>query len=158
MIAFIVIICTVGVALAVLAGAAWLAFDSDRRVRKFARSTELIPGQEGRAPAEWTTATSPEALLHRRIRYAIADVHHNPLVDGETELQRARGDLYEAVFELDDKLISATGLPEPEQQERLEELEGAVALLEELPTKLWNATVDRARVDIEATAGVLRNA
>ncbi len=44
MIAVIIIVATVVVALFVLGGgAAWFAWDSDKRVRNFARSTDLIP-------------------------------------------------------------------------------------------------------------------
>lgn len=44
-VAWIVIIVTIVVALIILAGAAWFAVDSDKRVRRFARSNDLIPGQ-----------------------------------------------------------------------------------------------------------------
>lgn len=51
MIAVIIIVATVVVALFILGGAAWFAYDSDKRVRTFARSTDLIPGRPGRAQA-----------------------------------------------------------------------------------------------------------
>ena len=59
-VAWIVIIVTIVVALIILAGAAWFAVDSDKRVRRFARSNDLIPGQPSRAPDDWTTSTSRE--------------------------------------------------------------------------------------------------
>ena len=94
-VAWIVIIVTIAVALIILAGAAWFAFDSDKRVRRFARSNDLIPGQPSHAPDDWTTSTSREARMHRRIRYAIADIHQNPWIADDSGLvaERDRLDL-----------------------------------------------------------------
>lgn len=100
------------IALAVLGGVVWFVLDSNKRVRRFATSSDLIPGRPGRAPAEWATSTSAEAQLHQRIRYAISDVHQAPGANGAAEVVAARDDLDEAVFELDDKLIAIGELPD----------------------------------------------
>ncbi|MDS1113467.1 hypothetical protein RD149_06770 [Gordonia westfalica] len=139
MIAVIIIVATVVVALFVLGGAAWFAWDSDKRVRNFARSTDLIPGRPGRAPESWTTDNTREALLHRRIRYAIADVHANPAIPLDEELVAARDRLDDAVFELDDRLIAASEAGRDEATEVLDGAESAVKVLEGLPKKLWEA-------------------
>ncbi|MGV9826090.1 MULTISPECIES: hypothetical protein [unclassified Gordonia (in: high G+C Gram-positive bacteria)] len=149
MVAAIVIGVTVLVALFILGGAAWFAFDSDKRVRKFARSTDLIPGRPGRAPQEWTTSTSLEARLHRRIRYAIADVHQNPAIPHDQGLMAERDRLDSAVFDLDDKLIAAAELPDDDKSVELERIESAIKQLEELPKKLWEAPADQQRTDID---------
>ncbi len=149
-VAWIVIIVTIAVALIILAGAAWFAFDSDKRVRRFARSNDLIPGQPSHAPDDWTTSTSREARMHRRIRYAIADIHQNPWIADDSGLVAERDRLDAAVFDLDDKLIKASTLPEEERDRSLEAIDAAIAELEELPKKLWETPADQQRTDIDS--------
>lgn len=159
MIAFVVIAITVVMALFILVGAAWFAWDSDKRVKRFARSTDLVPGKPGRAPASWTTATSTEALLHRRIRYAIADVHANPAIPHYPDLVAARDRLDDAVFGLDDKLIAASDIADDEEKTaRLSSAESAVVVLEELPKKLWEAPEDSQLADMEKVTSALERA
>lgn len=155
MLAVVIIVTTVVVALFILGGAAWFAYDSDKRVRSFARSTDLIPGRPGRAPESWTTDTSREALLHRRLRYAIADVHANPAIPHDDELVAARDRLYDAVFDLDDRLIAAADLDGEEATEILDAAEAAIVQLEELPTKLWEAPKEEQLSDINHVTRVL---
>lgn len=154
-IAIVVIGVVVFIALFILVGAIWFAWDSDRRVRAFARSTDLIPGKPSRAPDDWTTATVPEALLHRRVRYAIADVHQNPAIGHYPEVVAARDRLDSAVFALDDQLIAAADLDGDAKTDRIAELDAAVAELEELPRKLWEAPQDQQISDIDAVTGML---
>ncbi|MDL9935241.1 hypothetical protein QSJ18_00635 [Gordonia sp. ABSL1-1] len=156
MIAVIVIVVTVVVALIILGGAAWFAFDSDKRIRKFARSTDLIPGKPSRAPAEWATGNTREALLHRRIRYAIADVHNNPAIPRDPELVAARDHLDEAVFDTDDRLIAASQQEGDERTEALDATESAIAVLEELPKKLWEAPKADQLADLDRVTATLR--
>lgn len=155
MIAVIVIVVTVVVALFILGGAAWFAYDSDKRVRRFARSTDLIPGRPGRAPESWTTDNTLEALLHRRIRYAIADVHANPAIPHDDELVSARDRLDDAVFELDDRLIAAADTGGDAAVEILDSAESAVEALEELPKKLWEAPKSDQLADLDRVTRVL---
>ncbi|MEO9329414.1 hypothetical protein [Gordonia aurantiaca] len=155
MIAVIVIVVTVVVALFILAGAAWFAYDSDKRVRAFARSTDLIPGKPGRAPESWATDNTREALLHRRIRYAIADVHANPAIPHYEELVAARDRLDDAVFAIDDRLIEASQLTGDAATEALDAIEEAIKVLEELPKKLWEAPNAEQLADMDRVARVL---
>ncbi|NDK88553.1 hypothetical protein GYA93_03000 [Gordonia desulfuricans] len=148
-IGIIVVVVIVVVAVSILAGAVWFAWDSDKRIRAFAHSTDLIPGKASRAPKSWTTATSPEALLHRRVRYAIADVHQNPAIPHDPATLAERDRLDDAVFTLDDSLIAVQDLAGGEKDERLEELETAVKRLEELPRQLWEAPFEQQRSDID---------
>lgn len=108
----IIFIIAAVIALAVLGGVVWFVLDSNKRVRRFATSSDLIPGRAGRAPADWSTSTSAEAQLHQRIRYAIADVHQAPGANGSAEVVAARDELDDAVFELDDKLIEIGEMPD----------------------------------------------
>lgn len=140
MIAIIVIAVTALVALFILGGAAWFAWDSDKRVKQFAHSTDLVPGKPGKAPAAWTSATSREALLHQRIRYAINDVHQNPAIGHDDDLVDARDRLDDAVFAADDALIAAADHPDADAKKAtLDDIESAVTKLEALPKKLWEA-------------------
>uniref|UniRef100_UPI003D92807B hypothetical protein n=1 Tax=Gordonia sp. B7-2 TaxID=3420932 RepID=UPI003D92807B len=156
MIAAIVIGVTVIVALVILGGAAWFAFDSDKRIRKFARSTDLIPGKPSRAPDSWATDNSREALLHRRIRYAINDVHINPGIAHDDELIAARDRLDDAVFALDDRLIAAAASDGEEKTEALDAAESAIKVLEDLPTKLWEAPKEQQAQDLDRVTSALR--
>ena len=157
-VAWIVIIVTIAVALIILAGAAWFAVDSDKRVRRFARSNDLIPGQPSRAPDDWTTSTSREARMHRRIRYAIADVHQNPWIANDAGLVAERDRLDAAVFDLDDKLIHVSTLPEEERDSDLEASDAAIVELEELPKKLWETPAEQQRSDIDAAISTIGRA
>ena len=157
-IAIVVIVITIVVALFILGGAVWFAWDSDKRVKTFARSTDLIPGKPGRAPQEWTSATSTEALLHQRIRYAIADVHANPAIPHDPDLVAARDRLDDAVFGLDDKLIGATDLSGDEKTALLSSAESAVVVLEELPKKLWEAPKETQLADLDTVIAALARA
>ena len=155
MTAVLIIVVVALFAVFTLAGAIWFAWDSDKRVRKFARSTDLIPGKPGRAPQDWTTASTPEALLHRRIRYAIADVHQNPAIPHHPDVLAERDRLDDAVFALDDDLIAAASLPDGQKQERIDAVETAVTQLEALPRELWEAPADKQREDIARVVGAI---
>ena len=155
-VAWVVIGVAVLVGLFILVGVAWFAWDSDKRVRKFAHSTDLIPGKPARAPEEWARANTPEALLHRRIRYAIADVHQNPAIPRDESLVAARDRLDDAVFDLDDKLIAAASLTGDEHDAAIDHVETAIHALEVLPTRLWEAPKEQQLEDLEATTSALR--
>jgi hypothetical protein len=152
------------VALAVLGSALYFATDSNRRVKRFARSTDLIPGQPGRAPAEWAKSGAPEAVLHQRIRYAIADVHKAGIavaVPVPPESAAAApptdlGDLDAAVFALDDRLIAAAQLPAERKSEELAAIEPKVASLEELTSRLWAAPAARRAELLGGVTSALR--
>ncbi|KXP12367.1 hypothetical protein AXK57_18875 [Tsukamurella pulmonis] len=160
----VIVVAVAVVAVLVLAGVVWFLRDSNKRIKDFANSTDLIPGRPGRAPAEWATATSTEALLHQRTRYAIADVHRGafapavpPPADSaingpESDL----ADLDDAVFELDDAIIAAAQLTGEERTKALGEIDPKVAALEGLTGKLWDAPSAQRRPLIDGVAATLR--
>lgn len=162
---FLIIVAVIAaVALAVLGGALWFAYDSGRRVQRFARSTDLIPGQPGRAPTQWTRSGTPEAQLHQRVRYAIADVHGAgsavaipvPADSAAAGAPTDLGELDAAVFALDDRLIAAAGLPAEDKTAELAAIETLVAALEGLTGTLWDAPAARRGELIGALAAKLR--
>ncbi|GGF42994.1 hypothetical protein [Williamsia phyllosphaerae] len=150
----LIIVVTAVLAVFVLLGGAWFAIDSTMRVRRFARSTDLVPGRPGRAPAEWTTSDSPEAVAHRRIRYAIATVHENPTLTSTPSVTAALTRLDDEVFALDDRLIAAA---HPENADALRRIGFAVDELESLAGRLAYASPQAAEPVIDAAIAYLRD-
>ncbi|BDH55383.1 hypothetical protein [Tsukamurella sp. PLM1] len=152
------------VAVLTLVGVLWFVRDSNKRIRAFADSGDLIPGRPGRAPAEWSKSSAPEALLHQRVRYAIADVHRGaaaPAVPppAGSAINGPESDLAaldDAVFELDDAIIAASRLSGEERTEALAALEPKVAALESLTGTLWDAPSAKRRALIDAATSALR--
>ena len=150
-VAIVVIVVVAVAALFLLIGVVWFAYDSNKRVRDFAHSTDLIPGKAGRAPQSWTTDTSREALLHQRIRYAMLDVHQNPALPHDDSLVAARDRLDDAAFALDDRLIAVSAT-----DDALARAEKAIKALEKLPKKLWEAPTDQQLEDLTRVTDALR--
>lgn len=150
----LIIVVTAVFAVVVLLGAAWFAVDSTNRVRRFARSTDLVPGRAGRAPAEWTTSDAPEAVTHRRIRYAIATVHENPTLRSTPVVSAALTRLDDEVFELDDRLITAA---DAQNQDDLVRIGHAVDELESLASRLAYASPQAAEPIIDTAIEFLRD-
>jgi len=158
-VAIVVIVVVAVAALFLLIGVVWFAYDSNKRVREFANSADLIPGKPSRAPESWATDTSREALLHQRIRYAMLDVHQNPALPQDVSLVTARYRLDDAAFELDDRLIAVSQTePGDTHTEALDRAEKAIKTLEKLPKKLWEAPTDRQLDDLTKVTDVLRAA
>ncbi len=151
----LIIVVTAVLAVFVLLGGAWFAVDSTLRVRRFARSTDLVPGRPGRAPAEWTTSDAPEAVAHRRIRYAIATVHENPTLTSTPSVTAALARLDDEVFALDDRLITAA--THPENADALQRIGFAVDELESLAGRLAYASPRAAEPIIDAAIAYLRD-
>lgn len=154
-VAWLIVAGAVVIAVLTLLGFLWFAYDSNKRVRKFANSTDLVPGQPGRAPAEWTKSTEPEAVLHRRIRYAMGLVYENPALRNDGELRAARDRLDRAVFALDDELIAAA--QSGDNTDELHRIGWAVRWLELLPGDLFYAPKPEAFTKIDAAIANLRD-
>jgi hypothetical protein len=155
-VAWLIVVAALVVAVLVLLGGLWFAYDSNKRVRRFARSTDLVPGKPGRAPADWVTATEPEAVLHRRIRYAMGLVYENPALRSDIDLLAARGRLDDAVFDLDDRLIAAAQNP-GDSSEVLQDIEWSVRWLELLPGELFYASKAKALTVIDGAIANLHD-
>ncbi|SKX97442.1 Uncharacterised protein [Mycobacteroides abscessus subsp. abscessus] len=63
-----------------------------------------------------------------------------------------------AVFDLDDKLIHVSTLPEEERDSELEAIDAAIVELEELPKKLWETPAEQQRSDIDAAISTIGRA
>ncbi|MET9327176.1 hypothetical protein [Tsukamurella sp. NPDC003166] len=160
----VIVLVVAVVAVLTLVGVLWFVRDSNKRIRAFADSADLIPGRPGRAPAEWTSSTAPEALLHQRVRYAIADVHRGAVAPAvpppaDSAVHGPESDLAaldDAVFTLDDAIIAAAQLSGEERTTALAELEPKVAALESLTGTLWDAPSGRRRELIDGVTAALR--
>ncbi len=150
----LIIVLTAVVAVFVLFGGMWFAVASTARVRRFARSTDLVPGRPGRAPQEWTRSNSPEAVLHRRLRYAIATVHENPRLTSTSAVTDALRRLDDEVFALDDRLIATAG---DERDDDMRKIGSAVRHLEALAGRLAYASPVTAAREIDITIEFLRD-
>ncbi len=151
----LIIVVTAVLAVFVLLGGAWFAVDSTLRVRRFARSTDLVPGRAGRAPAHWATADAPEAVEHRRIRYAIATVHENPTLTSTPAVSAALHRLAHGAFALDDRLIAAAS--DSGDPDALRRIGFAVDELESLAGRLAYASPQAAEPIIDAAIAYLRD-
>jgi hypothetical protein len=154
-VAWLIVVAAVVFAVLTLLGFLWFAYDSNKRVRKFANSTDLVPGKPGRAPTEWTKSAGPEAVLHRRIRYAMGLVYENPALRNDNELRAARDRLDTAVFTLDDELIAAAQTKD--NADELHRIGWAVRWLELLPGELFYASKPDALSTIDAAIANLRD-
>lgn len=120
------------IAVAVIAGAAAIAF---RSKRSFVESNEIVPGTATRAPTSWAGAHSPEAKLHRRLRDAVLAVRAEPtLTDPGSPGSRAI--LEQAALDIDDRLIAAAALPATHRDAAIGAVEPAVVALEDAIAKL----------------------
>ncbi len=155
--AILIIVVTIVFAAFVLLGGVWFAIDSSVRVRRFARSTDLVPGRPGRAPGEWTTSDEPAAVLHRRIRYAIATVHENPTLRSTPAVSAALGRIDDEVFALDDRLIAAAASGATESADSLRYIGFAVDELEKLAGRLAYASPSEAESTIDTAIAFLRD-
>ena len=59
------------------------------------------------------------------------------------------------MFDLDDKLIHASTLPEEGRESELEAIDAAIVELEELPKKLWETPAEQQRSDIDAAISTI---
>ncbi|MGU3294669.1 hypothetical protein [Williamsia sp. M5A3_1d] len=133
----LIVVVTIVFAVAVLTGVSWFVIDSMLRVRRFARSTDVLPGRPGHAPREWSTSDEPAPLLHRRLRYAIALVHENHTLRADPVSAAALDRLDESVLALDDRLVAAgTAPPGAGDRDALTPIDDAISALERLPGRL----------------------
>ncbi|MGJ0121143.1 hypothetical protein ACQ7HM_18215 [Williamsia sp. MIQD14] len=143
----LIVVVTIVFAVAVLIGVAWFVIDSMLRVRRFARSVDVLPGRPGNAPREWATSDDPAPLLHRRLRYAIALVHENHTLRSDLVSAASLGRLDDAVLALDDRLVALGTGTAPDGA--LTPIADAISALERLPGRLvYQApAVIAARID-----------
>ena len=96
-----------------------------------AASNQIVPGIDSGAPANWFGAHSPEAILHRRLRDAVAAMRDNPTME-DPSIVGVRGDIEQEAIAIDQRLIAVARLPEARRSERMAQVAAAVEQLEGL--------------------------
>lgn len=78
--------------------------------RRMRRGNEVVPGHPSPAPGSWARAHRPEAVLHRRLRDAMAALRTMPDIDGPSPGTAAELDRY--ALALDHRIVAVAAVPE----------------------------------------------
>ncbi|MCU1454979.1 MAG: hypothetical protein JWN46_3125 [Acidimicrobiales bacterium] len=98
---------------------------------RYVGSGELVPGQHGVAPDAWAGSHDPEALLHRRLRDALAALRANQAFDDDGALLDVRVTLEQEALGLDQRLVAIAALAPRLRAEPLARATEAVETIEE---------------------------
>ncbi|HUG85879.1 MAG TPA: hypothetical protein VMM13_15050 [Euzebya sp.] len=129
--AIVILVLLVGLAV-IGAGIAFFVALSRKGTQRMATQHEVIPGVPSAAPPEWAGAHTPEAGMHRRLRDAVAGLRAQAGSPGEdVELLELRVEVEQQAIAVDDRLIAAAALPPSVRAQALDEVERAVASVEE---------------------------
>lgn len=101
----------------------------------FARQNQVVPGIDSPAPASWAGARSPEAVLHRRLRDAVAALRADER-GASLGLGSARQRIEAEALAIDQRLVAAAALPDPHRTPAIARCEPLVASLEATVTEL----------------------
>jgi hypothetical protein len=100
-----------------------------RQQRQIARANQLIPGHPTRAPRSWAVAHNPEALLHRRLRDAMAALRTVESFDASSAFV-LRTDLEQTALDLDDHLVVVAQLQPAHKEKYLQAISATVESIE----------------------------
>lgn len=141
-----------------VAGAAAVAMSGKRR---YAEANQVVPGTAGTAPAEWAGAHTPGAVLHRRLRDAVAALRANPAME-DAWMMDARVSIEQQALAVDNRLIAVAALPQAAQAGRMPAVAEAVAAVESAVAALADAAsgdgrpgLDQAMADIDRRVALL---
>lgn len=128
--AFLAAVAVVG---ALVVGAVALARSSRKA---YVASNQVVPGRPTRAPGSWAGSHDPEAVLHRRIRDAMAALRANQAFDDDGSLLDVRVELEEQALILDDELVAVAALPRHRRHDSLAKVTMAVDAIESAVAEL----------------------
>jgi hypothetical protein len=131
------------VVVAMVAGAA-VVVSSARR--GYAAANQVVPGTATRAPSAWAGAHTPEALLHRRLRDAVAALRANPALEDAWALE-SRVSLEQHALAVDERLVAVAALAETVRAEPLRTVADAVDAVEVAVASLATAGPGLERPD-----------
>lgn len=140
----------------VLAAFALIAVVAARTKNAFEASNEVVPGRRSPAPSSWAGSHDAEALLHRRLRDAMAALRQNQLFDDDGTLLELRVELEQQAIMLDERLVGLAALPASIRDEPRAELTADVAMVEQAVADLVRTTTASARPALEATLARIR--
>lgn len=124
--------------------------------RDYAAANEVVPGAPTTAPAAWAGAHTPEALLHRRLRDAVAAVRANPAMEDAWAVE-SRVSLEQQARAVDERLIAVAALPATVRDRPMAGVAAAVdaveaavaALVTDVPAPGRRSGVDQAMADVQ---------
>jgi len=119
-------------ALLVLSVAAIVGFGVALAVRskkEFAEQNQVVPGCSSPAPANWAGAHTREAKLHRSLGDAVKSAHGDRRFD-ELGLAAQMAGIDAQALAIDEHLVAAAALPEPQRTAMLDAIETHVVELE----------------------------
>ncbi len=122
---FVVVLALLLLAVALAVG---LAARSQRRVEE---ANALVAGQPTPVPSSWAGSHDAEAVLHRRLRDALAALRDNPALGDDLTLVELRGTLEHEALGLDQQLVAIARLPANRRTEPLAHVGAAVDLIEQ---------------------------
>jgi hypothetical protein len=146
-----VVFLTVVIVLAVLTAAA--AVTVRYQQRKVAKANEVVPGVAASAPKSWAGSHDPEALLHRRLRDAVAALRKIPWLS-DVALDDARRHVERAALDIDDRLVAVAALPPARRDEPLAHLTQAVVAIEDTVSAMAVRPADETK-ELEAATSAL---
>src|SRR3954447_25416173 len=97
--------------------------------KKFRAANEVVPGVPSHAPASWAGSHDAEALLHRRLRDAVAALRKIPWLS-DIALDEPRQRVERTALDIDDRLGAVAALPEARREQPLVQHTAAVVALE----------------------------
>lgn len=129
----------------VVGGAAAFAYAlASRSRRQYAEANEVIPGRPTRAPASWAGSHDAEAVLHRRLRDAMAALRANRSFDDDGGLLDVRVELEAQALAIDDELVAVAALPRLHKAEPLAKVTEAVSTIETAVAELASRSITDA--------------
>jgi hypothetical protein len=133
------------VALVVVLGGAVGAVALAARARnQYRASNQVVPGRPTQAPASWAGSHDPEAILHRRLRDAMAALRANQAFDHDGVLLDVRVELEEQALALDEQLVAVAALPRLHRAEPLALMTEAVSTIEKAVADLASRSAREA--------------
>lgn len=133
--------------------------------RKLERAMQVVAGVATQAPPSFAGGHTPEALLHRRLRDAMAALQANP---NPTDVLQAQAALARQALTIDERLAAMAPLADHRKTQPLAQataavdaIEAAVASVLTMTTgsaPLDSAAVDRAVADVHERVALLAEA
>jgi hypothetical protein len=128
----------------VLGGAVGAVVLAARARQQYRASNQVVPGRPTLAPASWAGSHDPEAVLHRRLRDAMAALRANQVFDHDGALLDVRVELEEQALALDEQLVAVAALPRLHRAEPLARVTEAVSTIEKAVADLASRSAREA--------------
>ncbi|HEY4378184.1 MAG TPA: hypothetical protein VGM93_13545 [Acidimicrobiales bacterium] len=124
--------------------------------RDYTEANELVPGQATGAPAGWAGSHDPEAVLHRRMRDALASLRANQAFDDDGELLDIRVTIEQEAASLDQRLVATAALAPRLRPEPLARATEAVEAIEDTVASTVGMTTAEAAPRLQAALTRIR--